>query len=95
MEYKLVYQAQGNLDGEMIKNFLESFNIPVLSSQESAGKTYGLTIGSLGLVDILVPADRVDEAMTLLEKMEDGLLEDNSITSDDQTTEPDDDLHGV
>ena len=73
--FTVVYKANGKLDAEMIKAFLESAEIPVQLNQESAGSTFGLTIGPLGLVDILVPVDTEVEARKLLEDMERGIFE--------------------
>ena len=73
-EYVIVYAAYGQLAGEMIRLLLESFNIPAIISQESAGITYGLTVGPLGQVKILVPSDRVKDAGEVLSAMEEGKL---------------------
>jgi len=73
-EYVPVYIAYGQLAGEMIRLLLESVDIPTIVSQESAGIAFGLTVGSLGQVRILVPADRVDEAKEVLLAMEEGRL---------------------
>jgi len=70
--YVPIYTAYGQLAGEMVRLLLESMNIPAIVSQESAGITYGLTVGPLGEVQILVPADKVDEARQVLKDMEDG-----------------------
>ena len=50
-----IEQAHGYLEGEIIRGKLEANEIPVQVFQESAGITYGLTVGSLGLVKIWVP----------------------------------------
>lgn len=67
-----VYTAQGNLEAESIKAFLESFEIPAIIYQESAGLVYGLTVGSLGAADVLVPSHLAEQAHQLLEKLENG-----------------------
>ncbi len=74
-EYVVVYLANGMLAGEMIRNFLQAQGIPAMLNQESAGTTYGFTVGPLGLVDVLVPANQKDEAKKLLEEMEEGDFE--------------------
>jgi hypothetical protein len=73
-----VYSAQGKLSAEIIRLLLESFQIPATLSQESVGSTYGLTVGDLGEVDILVPAAKVDEAVEILRAMEAGKFEEGS-----------------
>jgi len=70
-----VYRANGQLDAETIKLFLESFEIKVLMAGESAGTVTGLTIGSLGEVPIYVLKEQARQARTLLEAMERGDLE--------------------
>lgn len=75
-EYVTVYTAYGQLAGEMVRLLLESFKIPAIISQESAGITYGLTVGPLGQVKILVPSGHVKEAAEILSAMEEGRLAD-------------------
>lgn len=73
-EYIAVYVAHGRLAGEMIRMLLESYGIPAIMLQESAGMTIGLTVGPLGEVKILVPAGRADNAREILSAMEKGKL---------------------
>jgi len=75
IEYIKIYEAKGQLDAETVKIFLESEDIPVILSGESIGQVYGLTFGPLGRVDILVSADKVLQAQTLITMMEKGDLE--------------------
>jgi len=75
MELVKVYTAAGELDEEMVKGFLEAQGIKVMLVQESIGRTYGLTIGMLGEVQLLVPNEQAEEAKKLLEEMEDGDFE--------------------
>lgn len=58
----LVWKAQGYLDAQLIKNYLESFGIEVFDYEESVGKAYGLTIGSLGEVELYVRKEKAREA---------------------------------
>ena len=50
----LVWTASGYLDGQLIKNYLESFGLDVYSFEESVGTSYGLTTTPLGQVEIYV-----------------------------------------
>ena len=85
----IVYKAFGQLDAQMIKNMLEASGIPAQVSQESAGQTYGFTVGPLGEVDILVPQNFEQEAITVLEAYERGELDlDNSFTDSRSDTDP-------
>lgn len=74
-EFAVVYEASGRLAGEMIRAFLEAQGIPAIINQESAGATYGFTVGPLGLVDVMVPESRKEEAIRILEEMEEGAFE--------------------
>lgn len=80
-----VYSTKGQLEAEMIKGFLEAQGLDVVLSQESIGRTYGLTAGSLGQVKILVPENQAEEAATILNAMERGEYED--IDPSDQSGE--------
>jgi hypothetical protein len=71
----VVFVANGLLEAESVKILLESFGIPAFTNQESAGTTYGLTVGPLGEVDILVPEKYMVEAKKVIEDMKKGLLE--------------------
>lgn len=61
-----VYIAAGMLHAMVIRGALESAGIPVMLSYEAAGPAYGLTVGSIGQVRIMVPNEWVDEANDLL-----------------------------
>jgi len=74
-EYVVVYTANGQLEGQMIRAFLESHGIQVLAYEESVGMTYGLTITPLGQVDIRVPEAQVEEAQQILADMQAGKYE--------------------
>lgn len=61
-----VYVAAGMLHAMVVRGALESAGIPVMLSYEPLGPTYGLTIGSIGQVRVMVPNEWVDEAQDLL-----------------------------
>ncbi|MGC9385145.1 MAG: putative signal transducing protein [Kosmotogaceae bacterium] len=71
-----VYSTEGQLEAEMIKGFLEAQGLNVTLSQESIGRTLGLSAGRLGQVKVLVPESQVTSAVELLEAMERGDFED-------------------
>lgn len=79
---EVVYVAQGILEAESIKIFLESYGIPSFINQESAGLAYGLTVGALGAAEILVPTKYLEEARKAIKEMEDGKLDLNSKDED-------------
>ena len=82
-----VYKAQGKLSAEMVRLLLESFRIPAVLSQESVGTTYGLTVGDLGEVEILVEASQMNAALEILQAMEDGKLSAEDSSEDEETNE--------
>jgi hypothetical protein len=54
--YISVGVVSGNLEAEMIKSYLQSLDIPCLLSEEAVGRVYGLGVGPLAEVEILVPS---------------------------------------
>lgn len=71
----VVFVANGKLEAETVKILLESFGIPAFINQESAGSTYGLTVGPLGEVDVMVPERFLKEAKKIIAEMKAGKLE--------------------
>jgi hypothetical protein len=69
-----VYVAQGQLEAESIRLFLQSFGILARVAQESAGVALGLTVGSLGEADVRVSPTDAQDAVQLLEAMKNGLF---------------------
>jgi hypothetical protein len=66
-----VYVTSGLLQAEIIKGKLETNDIPVLLEYESLGPVMGLTVDGLGEVRVLVPEDKVEAALDLLQDIED------------------------
>jgi len=75
-----VYSTEGQLEAEMVKGFLEAQGLNVTLSQESIGRTLGLSAGRLGQVKVLVPESQVTSAVELLEAMERGDFEDEDFS---------------
>ena len=93
MEYVEVFSANGQLEADMVRLMLEASDIKVLLRGESVGAVYGLTVGPLGEVKVLVPIDQQEKAQGLIEAMKSGELEENldEIPEDsDAGDEPDD-----
>jgi hypothetical protein len=86
----VVFVANGKLEAETVKILLESFGIPAFINQESAGSTYGLTVGPLGEVDVMVPHEHLGAAKKIISDMREGKLEvdDNTPGSDQEMDEP-------
>jgi hypothetical protein len=75
MTLNKVCTAAGQLEAEMIKAFLESQGIQVILNQESVGRTIGLSAGTLGQVDVLVPEEQLIPAKALLADLAAGKYE--------------------
>lgn len=79
---EVVYIASGGIEAESIKILLESFGLKAFINQESAGKTYGLTVGPLGMVEVLVPSVQVEEARKIIADLNAGKFEQPSDSND-------------
>jgi len=75
---EVVFIANGMLEAESVKALLESFGIPAFVNQESVGTTYGLTVGMLGEVEVVVPLSRIEEAKKVIADMKDGKFENDN-----------------
>ncbi|MGB4596234.1 MAG: DUF2007 domain-containing protein [Anaerolineaceae bacterium] len=67
-----VFQTYGELEGEMVRSFLEAQGIPAMVSSESLGRIYGATVGEIGASTIYVNAANEEKALELLQKMQSG-----------------------
>lgn len=88
-EFVKVYKAHGKLDAETIKGFLEAQGIPAFLDSNPLGQIYGLTIGDLGEVGILVSLENETKARDLLQSMENGEFEDEILMGSPLTQEGD------
>jgi hypothetical protein len=75
---EIVDSTSGLLEAEILRGLLEAAGLTVCLSHESAGTVYGLGVGPLGRVDILVPAAQSSEARRILEDYRAGRLADRS-----------------
>lgn len=87
-----VYNANGRLDGEILKAFLEANDIRVILTQEGAAAAYGLNIGALGVVEVLVDFDNADKARELIQLMDEGKLEVNGDLRGEEEESEDQDI---
>lgn len=72
---EVVFIANGMLEAESVRILLESFGIPAYTNQESAGTVYGLTVGPLGEVEVIVPPEHLADAKKIIAEMKAGNLE--------------------
>ena len=66
---KLVWIAQGYLDAQIKKNYLNSYSIEPVLFEESLGTLYGLTNTPLGEVEIFVKLSDFEKAQVLLREI--------------------------
>jgi hypothetical protein len=66
-DWVVLEEVAGMFQAEILRGLLEAQEIPTVLSQEGAGKAIGLTIGTLGAVQILVPLKDLDRAQEALE----------------------------
>jgi hypothetical protein len=87
----VVFTSAGPGFADIIKGTLEAAGIPATTSREGAGAAYGFTVGTMGLVDVLVTADRAEEAKAILAALELSQPGEDEPETDDDTgdTEPD------
>ncbi len=78
--FVVAYTTAGPGQAAIIKELLAAEGIPAVTSQEGAGAAYGLTVGPLGLVDILVPEQFAAQAEAVLDAMRRGDLADGDST---------------
>ncbi len=67
-----VFTASGEIQAQQIRAFLEAAGIPSELRGEALRKTHGLTVGSLGTVEIVVSAEDEERARALLASAEGG-----------------------
>lgn len=85
--YGVVYVANGQLEAETIRLFLEAHGISAFIFREGLGTTYGFTVGPLGEARVVVPTEQMDQAINLLEKMEQGEFDVNDAIDDNSDQE--------
>lgn len=67
-EWVTIAHANNRMEAEVIGGLLRSENIPVFIRQEGAGQAIGIYVGILGLVDVMVPSQYEELAISLLDK---------------------------
>jgi hypothetical protein len=73
--WQSIATVQGELQAEVIRGLLESQGIPVNLSQEGVARAYGLGVGPLSEVEILVPKNYVQPAKDVIERYHSGDFE--------------------
>jgi hypothetical protein len=65
-QWVVVDKVQGQLQGELLRGLLEAQGITVYLNQEGAAHAYAVAVGTLGLVEIMVPTSQVPKARQIL-----------------------------
>lgn len=86
--YSVVYVANGQLEAETIRLFLEAHGVSAFIFQEGLGTTYGFTVGPLGEARVVVPAEQMGQAIELLKRMEQGEFDVYDATDSGSDQEP-------
>ncbi len=65
-KWEVAMKASGMTQANIVRGRLATEGIPVLFQYDAAGTIYAITIDGLGEVRILVPADLLDRARSVL-----------------------------
>ena len=79
---EVVYTASGEMEAQAIRSVLEGAGIPAHLKMEAAQQLFAVTVDGLGAVKVMVPADRMEEARSVIENP--ALPIDDQGTSDGQ-----------
>ena len=72
MKWEKLTDIYGRLEADMTKSYLEAEGVPVELFQEAVGHhAFPTTIDGLGRVQLFVPKEKIEEARTLLETLQD------------------------
>jgi hypothetical protein len=66
-EWVPVDRVSGQLQAEMLRGLLEAQGITVWLNQEGAAHAYAVSVGTIGMVEILVPTSMVEKARQVLQ----------------------------
>jgi hypothetical protein len=89
--WEVIDEVAGDIQAEMLRGLLEAQGFRVWLSQEGAGRAYGLTLSTLGAVQILVPSDSVEGARHVLDDYYAGVYEKENLQSEEPGAEVDKD----
>ena len=79
-KWELITTVSGELQADLLRGLLEAEGIKVFLNQEGAGKVYGLTMGPMGEVQVLVPENQSEIARQIVDDYYAGKFE----TSEDE-----------
>ncbi|MES0359716.1 MAG: DUF2007 domain-containing protein [Anaerolineales bacterium] len=88
--WEVVTEVSGELQASLLRNLLEAQGIKVFLNQEGAGRAYGLTLGPLGEVQVMVPGHQSQEAHQIVEDYYAGKFETDEGNEPEVDDEPSD-----
>jgi len=78
-QWAVVEEVAGSFQADIIKGLLVAQGIPVIISKPGAGTAIGITVGSLGRVQLLVPANELEHAKQVVSDYYAGEYEDQQL----------------
>ena len=82
IRWEEIATTSGITTAQILAGRLQSEGIPARAWQESAGQAVGLVVGLLGMGHVMVPEEYVEQALDILEDVDDRVDEE-----DDETQE--------
>jgi len=86
--WKTVISVQGEIQAEVLRGLLDAQGISVHLSQEGVARAYGLGVGPLSEVEILVPEKSFDAAQEVIKKYQAGDFEELGDQYEDSSETP-------
>lgn len=83
-----IISVQGELQAEVVRGLMEAQGIPVNLSQEGIARAYGLGVGPLSEVDVMVPQNFEQEAKKVIESYRAGEFEEMGDLLDEEDESP-------
>ena len=63
---EVAYTASGEMEAQAVRSALEAAGIPAELKMEAAQTLFAVTVDGLGAVRVMVPADRLEEARSIV-----------------------------
>jgi hypothetical protein len=65
--FEVAYTASGEIEAQAVRSALEAAGIPARLKMEAAQTLFAVTVDGLGAIGVMVPADRLEEARSIIE----------------------------
>lgn len=89
VEWTLVDKVHGQFQAEILRGLLEAQGMMVWLNQQGAAHAYAVSVGTLGMVEILVPSNLAEKARQVLEAYYRGDFENMELKGTDSDEAPD------